>query len=385
MKAIQITNYVQKYSELTVSDIPPPALLSSSSSPTTKSTATETGTGTTDDNDKVLVNITHSALNHVDLLYARGLHQNNHSGLVKPPFVLGLEFAGVVVATSGSRSGSKFKPGDQVWGSSVGGFAEQIAVPASSLQKVPSGWTLHDVAGLGAATAPVSYGALVRVAQVRPGQIVLVHAAAGGLGVVAAQIAHALGAMVIATVGSEAKAEVVRQKLGTRVLGVVRYDLDGWEKEVLKLAASARRDNDNCIGKETAGIDVGVDVVYDTVGLVGKSLRCLRFGGCIVIAGFAGLGGKMESVAMNRVLLKGAKLLGYRYGETGRRHPKENEEVWNGLNQLLESGKIKPIIYATYQGLESVPRALDDLAARKVWGKAVVQIRSSTSPPTARL
>lgn len=266
MKALHITEFVKSNSDLRVSNIPSPELK----------------------DDQALVNITHSALNHVDLLYARGLHQNNHSGLVKPPFTLGLEFAGIVAS---APSGSPFKSGDQVWGAGVGGFAEQIAVPVSSLQRIPTGWTLHDIAGLGAATAPVSYGALVRVANVQKGQTVLIHAAAGGLGVVAVQIAQALGAQVIGTVGSEEKSEVVKS-LG--VLAVVRYDKDGWEKEVLRLTNN-----------------IGVDSVYDTVGLVQKSIRCLKFGGSIVIAGFAGLGGKMETLTMNRVLLKGVKLLGY--------------------------------------------------------------------------
>ncbi|KAJ9607430.1 hypothetical protein H2200_008503 [Cladophialophora chaetospira] len=330
MKAIHITEFVKDNSDLRVSDIPAPVPKS----------------------DQVLVNITHSALNHVDLLYARGKHQNNHAGLVKPPFILGLEFVGSVAS---APSGCEFHVGDQVWGAGVGGFAEQIAVSPSASHRLPTGWTLHDAAGLGAATVPVSYGALVRVAEVKAGQIVLVHAAAGGLGIVAVQIAQALGAKVIGTVGSEEKADVVR-KLG--VLGVVRYDQEGWEKEVLKL---------------TGGI--GVDAVYDTVGLVEKSIRCLKFGGKVVIAGFAGLGGKMETLAMNRVLLKGAKLLGYRFGETGRRDPKETEEVWKGVKEMLESGKIKPIVYGTYAGLESVPKALDDLASRKVWGKAVIEIQ----------
>ncbi|OAP57470.1 hypothetical protein AYL99_08208 [Fonsecaea erecta] len=339
MKAIQINQYVKTYSELRPLDVPAPTPRPSKPG---------------DQDAMVVVTITHSALNHVDLLYSRGLHQNNHIGLVKPPFVLGLEFAGIVA--SAPATGCAFKPGDHVWGAGVGGFAEQIAVPASALQRLPPGWTLRDAAGVGAATAPVSYGALVRVAQVQPGQIVLVHAAAGGLGVVAVQIAHALGAQVIGTVGSEAKAHVVR-KLG--VLGVVRYDREGWEKEVVAL---------------TGG--VGVDSVYDTVGLVEKSIRCLKFGGNIVIAGFAGLGGKMETLAMNRVLLKGVKLLGYRFGETGRRNPQETQEIWRGLNEMLARGQIKPVIYGTYAGLESVPGALDDLAARKVWGKAIVEIQS---------
>ncbi len=238
--------------------------------------------------EEILVDITHAGLNHVDLLYSRGKHQNNHSGLVSPPFVLGLEFAGIVRT---APDASRFKTGDRVWGSGVGGFAEQIAVKESALQKIPDGWSLEDAAGLGAATAPVSYGALIRVAKLQRGETVLIHAAGCGMGVVAVQIARAIGVKVIATVGSDEKAKVVRS-LGADV--VVRYDAPQWEKEVLKATN----------GK-------GVDVVMDTVGLVEKSLRCIRFGGRVVIAGFAGLGGNMEEVAMNRILLKGAIVLGY--------------------------------------------------------------------------
>jgi NADPH:quinone reductase-like Zn-dependent oxidoreductase len=265
MKAIHITSFVKDNSELIVRDIPAPVLKQ----------------------DQVLVNITHSALNHVDLLYARGKHQNNHSGLVSPPFTLGLEFSGTIAS---APHGSGLKQGDEVWGGGLGGFAEQIAVPVTAVQRIPEGWSLHDAAGL-AATAPVSYGALVKCAGIKPGQTLLVHAAAGGLGVVAVQIAHALGVKVIGTVGSEDKAQAVR-KLGA--MAVVRYDKDDWEKEVMKI---------------TNGI--GVDSVYDTVGLVLKSIRCLKFGGNIVIAGFAGREGVMETLAMNRVLLKNVKLLGY--------------------------------------------------------------------------
>ena len=278
MKAIAINAFVNKPSDLHVSEVAAPSLHNA---------------------DDILVTITHASLNHVDLLYARGAHQNNASGLVAPPFILGLEFAGLVAATAATGSGESspgFEIGDAVWGSSVGAFAEQIVVPASSLQRVPEGgWRLEDVAGLGAATAPVSYGALVQVAKVQRGETVLVHAAAGGLGVVAVQIARALGARVVATVGSEGKAEVVRRRLGLEADAVVRYDKAGWEDEVRTLS----------------GARGGVDVVFDTVGLVEKSLRCLRYGGRIVVAGFAGLEGKMEKVAMNRILLKGAVVLGY--------------------------------------------------------------------------
>jgi NADPH2:quinone reductase len=236
--------------------------------------------------DEVLVKITHAGLNHVDLLYARGKHQNNRS-LVTPPFILGLEFAGLVLAMPASSS---FKPGDRVLGGGVGSFAEKVVVKESALRKVPDGWTLEDAAGI-AATAPVSYGALVKVANVKTGKTVLVHAAAGGLGVMALQIARALGANAIGTVGGMAKEDALR-KLGFQ--NVIRYDRVGWHDEVLSLTG----------GK-------GVDVVFDSVGLVEKSIRCLKYAGRVVIIGFAGLEGNMEKVAMNRILLKSAKVFGY--------------------------------------------------------------------------
>jgi len=120
-----------------------------------------------------------------------------------------------------------------------------------------------------------------------------------------------------------------------------------------------------------------VDLVYDTVGLVQKSISCTRFRGRVIIAGFAGRGGVMEKLAMNRVLLKNVQLLGYRYGETGRRNPGENVIVAEGVAKMIKDGVIQPVIYdEQYEGLESVPRALADSAARKIWGKAVVDVRA---------
>lgn len=270
-----------------------------------------------------------------------------------------------------------FRPGDRVFGGAQGSFAERIVVKENALRKVPKGWSIEDAAGI-AATAPVSYGALVRLAGLNRGEIVLVHAAAGGLGVMACQIARALGARVVATVGSVKKGEVVR-RLG--VEDVVLYREEGWEKKVMDLTGGE-----------------GVDVVFDPVGLVGKSIRCLKYAGRIVVIGFAGLEGKMENVAINRILLKSAKVFGYvcialestdhslidvkRYGETGRRFPAETSAIWEGFEDMLQRGVITPVVFdTTYHGLESVPRALQDLAARKVWGKAIVHVAPEQDMP----
>lgn len=202
------------------------------------------------------------------------------------------------------------------------------------------------------------------------------HAAAGGLGVYAVQIARALGAKVIGTVGSQHKMAVVEELLRDpqtgripKGEGVINYSKDGWEKEVVALCKQTGKD--------------GVDVVYDTVGLVLKSIRCTTFNGRVVVAGFAGRTGtgaeaveELEKIAVNRILLKQIKLLGYRFGETSRRLPHETVKMWQGLDEMLskEPRVIKPVVYQTYKGLNHANEAMEALHKRQVFGKAIVEV-----------
>ena len=149
----------------------------------------------------------------------------------------------------------------------------------------------------------------------------------------------------------------------------MNYSEEGLEQKVVKLAKEAGKD--------------GVDVVYDTVGLVQRSIKCTMFNGRIVVVGFAGRTGtgkekvqELEKLDVNRVLLKQIKLLGYRYGETSRRLPGETVKMWKGLEEMLarEPKVIQPVVYKTYRGLESVNEALLAVHERKVYGKAVIEI-----------
>lgn len=208
--------------------------------------------------------------------------------MVTPPFILGQEYAGIVVSAPPS---SLFSVGDRVFGGGQGAFASVIAAKPSALHKIPDQWSFADAAGL-AATAPVSYGALITRAELAKGEIVLIHAAAGGLGLMAIQIAKAVGARVIATAGSDEKLAVAR-RFGADIC--INYTNDAeWWKAVMR-----------------ATDQVGVDVVYDSVGLVGSSLKCLKHNGRILVIGFAGTEGNIEKIAMNRVLLKQAQIIGY--------------------------------------------------------------------------
>lgn len=171
-------------------------------------------------------------------------------------------------------------------------------------------------------------------------------------------VAKALGARVIALAGDQAKAAAMRRDMDVDLVVVMESDSDGgWKKELLAFTGGE-----------------GVDAVFDNTGMVGEAIRCVAYGGTIVILGFAGRGGVMEEVKMNRLLLKGVTLVGYRFGENGRRFPNELEEIWDGWMRLLVEKKLEPLVYGRYDGLESVGRALDDLAQRKVYGKVVVSV-----------
>jgi NADPH:quinone reductase len=222
---------------------------------------------------KVLVEIHAAAANFFDLLQMAGKYQNQPPF----PFILGAEFAGVVISAPESTG---YKPGDRVFGSNQGSYTEKTIALLPTLHRIPPGWSFREAAGL-SVTAPTSYAALVLRAKLQKGELCLVHAAAGGVSLTAVQIAKALGATVIATC-SPGKFEVA-ERFGADYC--VDYTRKEWTDEVKGICKKLRKG--------------GVDVVYDSVGKVEESLRVVGWGGRILVIGFAG--GKIEKVAMNRV------------------------------------------------------------------------------------
>lgn len=227
-------------------------------------------------------------------------------------------------------------------------------MPTSSVRRVPEGVGSREaVAGVGGV---VSFATVVHVAKVRRGETVLVTGVPGGLGVVAAMVARAQGARVLVLARNEERMEMVRRCMeGVEVLAA-----DGeWVQRVKELTDGR-----------------GVDVVVDNVGVVDDGLRCLRFGGRIVLVGFAGRNGVMEKIAMNKVLLKGATVIGYRYGEALRQGQGPSaDDLWKGYAELLVKGAIRPIIdERQYRGLESVGQAMHDMEQGNIFGKAVISL-----------
>ncbi|GAA5821789.1 hypothetical protein JCM11251_001025 [Rhodosporidiobolus azoricus] len=310
--------------------------------------------------DEVLVDVHYAGLNFFDLLQIEGRYQH------KPPFpyIAGAEFSGVVSANSPIPEGCDFVPGKtRVFGAGQGAYAEKIVVDWRKVLVVPSKMSLSEAAGL-YVTYPTSYAGLVNRAQVKKGEWVLVHAAAGGVGLAAVQIAVALGARVIATASSAAKLAVAKRYGAEFGLD---YGKEGWQKEVLKITG----------GK-------GVDVVYDPVGLIVPSLKCIAWNGRLVIVGFAA--GQIEKIPANLLLLKNVAAMGVHWGAYVKNEPDAVPAVWNALLKLFEEGKVKGIVFdKVFGGLESVPEGLRALGARETWGKAVVRIRGEEEGKKAKL
>lgn len=202
---------------------------------------------------------------------------------------------------------------------------------------------------------PTSYAALITRANLQAGEWVLVHAAAGGVGLAAVQIAKARGATVIATAGTKEKLEIAK-RFGAD-FGVCYRENEDWTKEVLKLRPR------------------GVDVVFDPVGLISPSQKCIAWNGRLLVVGFAG--GPIEKIATNRILLKNISVVGIHWGAYAKFEPERIEEVWRELLKLMENKKkIRPTNFTdkVYRGLEDVPKALEALGGRETWGKVVVDL-----------
>lgn len=303
--------------------------------------------------NEYLIAIRASATNFFDLLQIRGKYQHQP----KFPWVAGSEFSGVILQAPSSLPGSqapKFKKGDKIFGAAQGGYATHVTCTEERLKPMPAGWSFEDAAGM-FVTAPTSYAGLVTRANIKKGDWVLVHAAAGGVGLAAVQIAKAFGATVVATAGTKHKQDVARA-FGADYS--IDYRLEDWPEQVKKLTPKGR----------------GVDIVYDPVGLIAQSMKCIAWNGRLLVIGFAA--GNIEKMATNRILLKNVSVVGLHWGAYALNEPEKQDEVWDGIFDLVRQGKYRGTAYtdSEYVGLESVPAALKALGGRDSWGKVVVKV-----------
>ncbi len=210
---------------------------------------------------QLLVRVEAAGVNYIDVYQRTGLYPN------PLPFTLGLEGAGVV---EGVGSGVKgFRPGDRVaWASVPGGYAELALVPAESAVIVPAGLELQAAAALMLQGMTAQY-LCTSTYPLRAGETCLVHAAAGGVGLLLVQMAKRRGARVIGTVSTEEKARLAREAGADDVVQYTREDF----LEAVRRLTQGR----------------GVQVVYDSVGksTAEKSLDCLAPRGMMVFFGNA--------------------------------------------------------------------------------------------------
>lgn len=295
---------------------------------------------------EVLVRMRAASVNFPDVLMAEGKYQ------FKPdlPFVMGMEGAGEVVALGPEAEG--FKSGDKVLvGARAGTMAEMVAAPLAGVRPLPHGLTFAE--GAAHSTAMLTaYVSLVRLGQLKNGETILIHGAAGGVGYAAVKLAQHLRATVIATASTGDKRRFLRDFAQAQVV------LDPGEhlrEEVMRIEP-----ND------------GVDVCYDPVGgdVFDRSVRCMAFGGRYLIVGFAS--GRIATINANYPLIKGFSLIGVRAGEYGRRFPALGRENIEAIDKLAADG-LKMHIGARFPLADS-KAALRELSERRAIGKVVVEM-----------
>ena len=296
--------------------------------------------------DEVLIRVRAASVNFPDLLMTRGEYQH------KPPlpFIPGLEMAGEVVALG--EGVTQFKLGDAVVGGArIGGFSQFAVSPAAALRLKPERLSFAQASGYGAAYL-TAYVSLVRRARAQPGEWVLVHGAAGGVGLAAVDLAKALGCRVIAASASDAKLAVVQAEYAPDAV----VNVTGGFREQVKAITGGR----------------GADVIYDPVGgdVFDESTRCIAFDGRLLVVGFTS--GRIPSISVNMPLIKGFSVLGVRAGEYGRQFPDKGRENTQAIWDLAAEGRVHPRVHAELP-LARWREAFDLLSDRQVIGKAVIR------------
>ncbi|MGN6751240.1 MAG: NADPH:quinone oxidoreductase family protein, partial [Intrasporangium sp.] len=265
------------------------------------------------------------------------------------PFIPGAECAGVVRE---APEGSEFAPGDRVAAFPIfGAFAETVSVPSGFIFPIPDPLSFP-----AAAAVPMNYltvhFALTRRGRLAPGDTVLVHGAAGGIGTAAIQLAKALGARVIAVASTEEKLSVARAA--------------GADEAVLADGFLAG------VGELTGGR--GVDVVVDPVGgdRFTDSLRSLGVEGRLLVIGFTA--GDIPTVKVNRLLLANTSVVGVGWGAFWSTEPGYVRRQWDEILPLLEDGRLAPPLGSAYP-LTEVGAALAELDQRRATGKVTLTVR----------
>ena len=295
---------------------------------------------------EVVVRIAAVGLNFFDTLIIAGKYQ------YKPafPFSPGAEFAGVVESAGSGVTG--FTAGERVMGyARYGAARERLAIAADHLIKLPDELDFERAAGL-CITYGTSYYALKNRAGLRPGESLAVLGASGGVGIAAVELGRLMGARVIACASSDDKLAFAKRHGADATVNYASADLRNALKEL--------------------GGEHGIDVIYDPVGgaYAEAALRSIAWQGRFLVVGFAA--GDIPKLPLNLVLLKSCDVRGVFWGSWTERRPNEHRANMSEIVQWAAQGKLSGHIHAIYP-LAEAGRALKDIAARRVMGKAVLR------------
>ena len=290
-----------------------------------------------------------AAVNFFDVLQVAGTYQVR----AELPFIPGAEVAGTVQE---APPGGRLSPGDRVMarvspaGLVRGGYAEYTQARPEDTVRLPDAIPFAEAAAFFINYQTGWFG-LHRRAALQAGEVLLVHAGAGGVGSAAVQLGKAAGARVIATAGSGEKVEVCR-RLGADL--AINY---------------REQDFVQAVKEDTAGR--GADVIYDPVGgdVFDASTKCIAFEGRLVSVGFTS--GRVPELRANHVLIKNYSVLGLHWGLYPERRPKLVEQCTQELFQLYQAGRIRPLV-SRQQPLEEAAIALAAVASRQTVGKVVL-------------
>ena len=294
---------------------------------------------------QLLVRVHAAAVNFPDVLLIAGKYQIK----IPVPFIPGSELAGEVVAVGDD---APFRPGQRVSATTpTGAFAEHALLDARSVSLVPEGVDFASAAAFGV-TYRTAYHALRSVAEVRPGDWVVVLGAAGGVGLAAVDLAVAMKARVLAAASSPEKLALCGQRGAEATVDYEREDL---KTRIRELTGDAAR------------------VVIDPVGgpYSEPALRALARGGTFVTLGYAA--GTIPSIPLNLVLLKGITIRGMEIRTFMGDRPDDAARDLRELSQMFADGTIRPYIGARFP-LSDTAAALRLVAERKVLGKVVIDI-----------
>lgn len=291
---------------------------------------------------EVQVRVRAASLGFPDLLMTRGGYQ------LKPPlpFVPGMEGAGEVIACG--EGVKDFAPGARVMLGGLGLMAERVNIPGDRVRPMPERFSFAEGAAFTTAYL-TAYVGLVRRAHLQYRETLLVHGAAGGVGLAAVELGKHLGARVIATASTDEKRALATSKGADLVL-----PSSGFRETVKAFTDGA-----------------GADVIFDPVGgdVFDESVRSIAWGGRLLVIGFAS--GRIGQIGANMPLIKGFSLMGVRAGEYGRRDPVKGAENIAAIMELAGKGALTPHIGATFP-LENAKEAFALMAARGALGRIVI-------------